>query len=312
VINFRYHVVSLTAVFLALAIGLVVGTAALNGPAADALNDQVNALSRQNQQYRDHVNQLVEEANRQEDFASTAAPYILANRLLGRRVVVVAASSASKLVGPVLETLQQAGAKVTGQVEIEDKFLDPANNNELLDLANLSNLSRISDIPTNSNGVETATALLAAVLMDHTPTVSSDTTKTVLSSYNSGGYVVVTGAVTGPAEAVIVIAGQPYVDRDAAKKNAAALTMVEQFDKAGPIVAGIDGVGGDGNVVRAVRGDPTLTKTVSTVDNVSTPQGRVVLGLALAEQFGGHAGNYGIGDGASALMPKAPGDRGGS
>ena len=36
-INFRYHVVSLTAVFLALAIGLVVGTAALNGPVADSL-----------------------------------------------------------------------------------------------------------------------------------------------------------------------------------------------------------------------------------------------------------------------------------
>ena len=45
-INFRYHVVSLTAVFLALAIGLVVGTAALNGPAADALGEQVDALAR--------------------------------------------------------------------------------------------------------------------------------------------------------------------------------------------------------------------------------------------------------------------------
>jgi hypothetical protein len=311
VINFRYHVVSLTAVFLALAIGLVVGTAALNGPAADALNDQVNALSRQNQQYRDHVNQLIEDANRQEDFASAAAPYMLANRLQGRRVVVVAASSANKLVGPVLDTLQQAGAKVTGQVEIEDKFLDPANSNELLDMANLSKGS-IGDLPTNSNGVETATALLAAVLMDHAPIVSTEDTKQVLAAYNSGGYIVVTGDVTGPAEAVVLIAGPPAVDRDAAKKNAAALTMVEQFDKAGQIVLGIDGVGGDGNVVRDVRGDPTLAKTVSTVDNVSTPQGRVVLGLALAEQFGGHAGQYGFGDGATALMPKAPGDRGGS
>ena len=36
-INFRYHVVSLTAVVLALAIGLVVGTAALNGPVVDTL-----------------------------------------------------------------------------------------------------------------------------------------------------------------------------------------------------------------------------------------------------------------------------------
>ena len=41
-INFRYHVVSLTAVFLALAIGLVVGTAALNGPVADSLRGQVS------------------------------------------------------------------------------------------------------------------------------------------------------------------------------------------------------------------------------------------------------------------------------
>src|SRR5581483_8165830 len=48
VINFRYHVVSLTAVFLALAIGLVVGTAALNGPAADALGEQVDALRKAN------------------------------------------------------------------------------------------------------------------------------------------------------------------------------------------------------------------------------------------------------------------------
>ena len=36
-INFRYHVVSLAAVFLALAIGLVVGTAAANGPIADTM-----------------------------------------------------------------------------------------------------------------------------------------------------------------------------------------------------------------------------------------------------------------------------------
>jgi hypothetical protein len=50
VINFRYHVVSLTAVFLALAIGLVVGTAALNGPVADSLKNQISALKQGQQQ----------------------------------------------------------------------------------------------------------------------------------------------------------------------------------------------------------------------------------------------------------------------
>ena len=52
-INFRYHVVSLTAVFLALAIGLVVGTAALNGPVADSLKEQVQSVSKDNSNLRD-------------------------------------------------------------------------------------------------------------------------------------------------------------------------------------------------------------------------------------------------------------------
>ena len=56
-INFRYHVVSLTAVFLALAIGLVVGTAALNGPVADSLKDQVQGLNRDNSNLREQQNQ---------------------------------------------------------------------------------------------------------------------------------------------------------------------------------------------------------------------------------------------------------------
>ena len=65
-INFRYHVVSLTAVFLALAIGLVVGTAALNGPLSEDLKDKVNALSQQNQQYRAQVKQMEDQAGRNE------------------------------------------------------------------------------------------------------------------------------------------------------------------------------------------------------------------------------------------------------
>ena len=68
-INFRYHVVSLTAVFLALAIGLIVGTAALNGPLSDELKNQVTQLRAQNQQYRSQVSSLKTEENQKEQFA---------------------------------------------------------------------------------------------------------------------------------------------------------------------------------------------------------------------------------------------------
>jgi hypothetical protein len=307
VINFRYHVVSLTAVFLALAIGLVVGTAALNGPAADALQEQVTGIGRQNQQLRDQVNHLKAEANTQEQFATQAAPIILADKLRNRRVVVVSLPAASKYVKDVVDTLQVGGAKVTAQVDIQDKFTDPANNSQLLDLATITRPVGVSEPASpNTDGVQTSTALLSAVLQDRPQgqsAIPEDQRRTVLSAYTSGGWIITTGAPAA-GEAVVLLTGAPYVDHDATKRNAAVVNMVDLFAHSGHLVVGSDGVGTDGNAVTAIRRDPVLTKSISTVDNVATPQGRVVVALALAEQIAGGAGHYGIGDGSAALVPK--------
>ncbi len=304
-INFRYHVVSLTAVFLALAIGLVVGTAALNGPAVDALKDQVGGISKQNQQLRDQVNHFKTEANSQEQFAIDAAPIMLADKLKSRRVLVAALPSGGKYVNDVVAMLQTGGAKVTGRVEIQDKFTDPTNNAQLLDLATIARQPGITEPATpNTDGVATSTALLTAVLTDRLPALPEDQRRAVLSAYSGGGWIVVTGEVAGPAEAVVLVTGAPYVDHDAAKRNTAVVTIADQLRKVAPLVVLSDAVGTDGNAVTAVRRDPTLTKTISTVDNVATPQGRVVAALALAEQLDRKTGHYGVGDGAASLMPK--------
>jgi hypothetical protein len=305
VINFRYHVVSLTAVFLALAIGLVVGTAALNGPSADYLNEQVTALSRQNQQYRDQVNSLADQANKREDFANEAASLMIGDRLVGRRVAVVSMSSGDKYVDPLLTMLQENGVKVTARMEIGDKFTDPAGNAELLDLAHTTLPPSITGLPTNSNGVETSAALLAAVLLDRNPAVPDDARRSVISAYQQLGYIVVPGQVTSAAETVIFVAGPPYVDKDAPKRNAAVLTISDQFDKAAPIVVAGNTLAGDGNTLAALRADPTLSKTVSTVENIATPQGRVITALAVVEQLQGRCGHYGTETaGRTALMPR--------
>jgi hypothetical protein len=306
VINFRYHVVSLTAVFLALAIGLVLGTTALNGTLADQLKSEVDSLRSQNTELRDRVNHLTEDVNKREDFAEQAAPAILANRLAGRRVVVLSMPSGADHVEGVVGMLTLAGATVTGRIQINDKFTDPARNDELLDLAHLSLRPSITgQLPTNTDGVEASTALLAAVLMDRTPAVTADDMRSVVTSYKSQGYIGVTGEVTGPGHAVVLISGPPATGGDAQRRNVAVVTMVDQLDKAGEVVVAASGVAGEGNVVSQVRGDPQLTKNVSTVDNVSTPQGRLVTALALVEQLAGKVGKYGIGDGAT-LLPEFP------
>jgi hypothetical protein len=315
VINFRYHVVSLTAVFLALAIGLVVGTAALNGPVANSLNDTVNGLSNQNKQLREQVVSMEEEVNRQEDFAVEAAPHLLANKLAGRSVALVALPSANKYADGIAATLGMAGAKVVSRIDVQDKLTEPANNVELLDLAHeKAPATVVTSLPRNSDGVETSSALLAAVLMDRPLIPVPDQERdrgSVLTAYRTQGYIAVNGDVTAGADAIVAIAGAPYVDRDAAKKNAAVVMVVTQFDQAAPIVLAGTGVAGEGNAVADVRGDPSLNKTISTVDNVNTQQGRISTTLALTEQLrppvNGEqkAGHYGID--AATLMPKMPG-----
>jgi hypothetical protein len=308
VINFRYHVVSLTAVFLALAIGLVMGTAALNGPAADELSNKVNALSGQNQVYRAQVNQLEADASKQEQFANQIAPVVLQDKLVGRSVVVVYMHNASSYVSGVLQMLGFAGAKVTGQVELEDNLVDTTNSDTLLELAHRTAPASLTGLPANSNGVETASYLLCSVLLTHTPVIAPDAVRTVLKAFTETQYIKVNGdGVTGPAEAMVLIAPQPYTDKQGDGKNASMLTMADQFDKVGPLVVAANGAAGTGNLIAALRGDPTLQKTISTVDNLATPQGQITTILALVEQVTQHkAGHYGLDSGATALVPPKP------
>jgi len=306
VINFRYHVVSLTAVFLALAIGLVVGTAALNGPFEDSLKNSVNSLSKQTQTYRDRITQLETEAGRQEQFATQAAPLMLAGKLTGRHVVVVSLAQAGTSVGKVVDMLKYAGAQVTGQVEIEDKLVDPNNKANLLDVATrAAQQPGITGIPMNSNGVETSAYLLAAMLLTHNPPLSADVVKTVLTAYKESNFIVPTGDLSTPADAVVLVAGEPYTDTGGENKNINLGTIIEGFTTAAPTVVAATGAGGAGNVISTVRGDPKLSKVAATVDNASTPDGQVAVPLALAELLTTHKpGHYGVAGGATSMLPK--------
>jgi hypothetical protein len=313
VINFRYHVVSLAAVFLALAIGLVVGTAAANGPIADNLKDIVNQQNSEKQQLRDELDQAHLENTKQEEFATDTAPMLLAAKLSGKRVLVVSleGTDVDKSVDGLVGFLGVAGAKVTGRIKLRDKFTAPANKNQLLDLAETSAPPSISGaLPNQNNGVDTSTALLAALLVGRAGATAVDGTRTVLTAYESQGFIAVDGDFTAPAEAVVLVSGAPTTGKDAKDRSTAALTIASRFQLAGKLVVG--GLSATG-LVQSVRGDTALVKDVSTVDNLVTAQGQVAAVLALVERVvAGRIGHYGIGDGANSLLPKTASAQNGS
>lgn len=324
-INFRYHVVSLTAVFLSLAVGLVLGSTVLNGPMLDALNSQVTTLGQANQQLREQVSFLEGEAEREEAFATEAASLLLDGSLTGRRVTVVVLPEAGDYASGLTETLELTGAQINGTVRLTDRFAQPAHRlSQLLDLAHnaLPPSVDADDLPANSDGVETSAALLARVLLD-LPGEDDDGTvepdpggpeaspggvpeqerAAVLSAYANEEYLEFDEVPAAPAEVLMVVGALPFTDNDAAEKNEAMLTTVEQFSAVGPVVVAAAGPSGNGNVVGEIRSDPELTDVISTVDNVSTPQGRVATGLVVARHLAGEVGHYGDGDGADALLP---------
>jgi DNA-binding protein YbaB len=312
VINFRYHVVSLTAVFLALAIGLVVGTAALNGPVADSLKENVNELRKDNQQMRQLVQNMERELELEEDFAAQMAEVVLPGKLTGKRVLVLSLPTGRDHTEGVVKMLQLAGAEVTGRVDLQDKFINPDNNNNLLELAVTAarpTSAPTSGLPGNGHGVETSSALLASVLLDRAPgatPVSEADRRAVLAAYTNANYLTTEERVGASAEAVVVVSGQPYVDKDSAKKDESVLKVAEQFDRTGTIVVAGNGSAG-GNLVATVRSDPVLVQSISTVDNANTVQGQLVTSLALVQQVNEKkAGQYGVGDNAASLLPRLP------
>ncbi|GAB3804277.1 copper transporter [Micromonospora zhanjiangensis] len=309
-INFRYHVVSLTAVFLALAIGLVVGTAALNGPVADSLKEQVTGLRKSNDQWRDNVASLEKELKAEEDFAAEIAQTVLPTKLAGRRVLVVSLPTAERNQSDgVVQMLKLAGATVTGRVAVQDKFFEPDNNSDLLEVADRAAQPSIpaAGLPGNSDGVETSSALLSSALVDRaapTAPVTEADRKALLSAYSNAGYLAVDDKITGPAEAVVIISGQAYVDKNAQRKDDSVLRLAVQLDKNAALVIAGNGAG-SGNVVAGVRGDPTLSQTISTVDNSTTTVGQLVAAMATIQQVTTKkAGQYGMGAGVSGLTPK--------
>jgi hypothetical protein len=306
VINFRYHVVSLAAVFLALAIGLVVGTAAANGPIADNLKDQYNDVSTDNQQLRDQLDERTSDLAKAGEYAAETAPGLLGGKLAGKKVLVLSLEGNGKDVGKtvdgVTDFLKMAGATVTGTVQLTEKFTAPTSKDQLLDTADASAPPGVSGaLPNQNSGVDTSAALLAALLVGANGAASIDGTQTVLAAYKAQDFLTYDGDFAAPAEAVLMVAGTPSTGKDAKDRATAAFAIVNRFEQGGKlVVGGLSAIG----VVSSVRHDSGLQKNVSTVDNLVTAQGQVCAVLALIERIKGVTGHYGSGDGASSMLPK--------
>jgi len=125
VIDFRYHLVSIVAVFLALAIGIVLGSTELQGPAFSLLDKTTSKLQNELGQVSSQRDIAQQQATEGEMYAQAVEPAVLHNLLTGHRLLIVTEPGAqSTVVSGITAAAIHAGATVTGQINLQPKFFD--------------------------------------------------------------------------------------------------------------------------------------------------------------------------------------------
>ena len=88
-IDFKYHLVSIIAVFLALAVGIVLGTAALNGPIQTNLNNNLSRVTSEKRGLESDVSELRAQLGAADAFAQAVGPRLVRGTLDDERVLLV-------------------------------------------------------------------------------------------------------------------------------------------------------------------------------------------------------------------------------
>jgi hypothetical protein len=310
-IDFRYHLVSIVAVFLALGLGLLVGATALQPTA-------LGGLIRLSQQERKQIDsalatnrQLSRQIASNDQFAQSVAPQLLDQLLAGERVVVVEAPGASgQVISGVNQALAQAGAAVSGHVQIQNKFFDTSPSTEQ-QLSQLAQQFAPAGATLQGSPVSQASQVIAGAILTRDgpgqPVAGQRDASSValLSGFGAGGFLNVTGHPDARATlAVVVLPDTPPSTSISDPQSQRLVTLAQQLNLTGQgtVVAGSVTGSGPGSAIDVMRNGGRAYH-LSSVDNADHPVGQIVVAQALYEQLRGTSGSYGSGPDATAPGP---------
>ncbi len=313
-IDFRYHLVSIVAVFLALAIGLVVGSTALQGGVVTALNKASAAEAQRNRALYAHNSQLKRQIAAEEAFAQAAEPSLLRGLLDGEHVVLVLAPGADgPTVDGVTSALQRAGATVTGQIVLTSQFFDTGAvteeqlKNEAMNLAP-PGLSLPDSAPEPQiSGQQAAAQVIAAAIVnkDGVATLSEQQTQHILTGF--AGFLQINGPGGGTSlggqatMAVVVVPGTVPPAATSGPFNLALISLSNDLQEAskGTVLTGPLLGSGPRSAIDAVTSGAAGV-TLTTVDNADMVTGQIIVAQALKELLEPNAAPaaYGVRPGA--------------
>lgn len=309
-ISLRQHALSLAAVFLALAVGVVLGSGFLSDTLLSSLRAEKRDLYAQISGLNDQKNALNQKLSAANNFDDQLAGRIVHDALGNKSVVVFRTPDAKDDdVAAVSKFVGQAGGTVTGTVSLTQEFVDANSAEKLRTVVNSSVLPAGQQLSTKlvDQGSQAGDLLGIALLINANPDVQQvqdPERDAVLASLRDTGFITYQPADhLGAANAALVVTGGA-LPQDAGNQG----VSVARFSAAlaphgsGTLLAGRDGSATGGAAVAVTRADSGMSSVVSTVDDVDTAPGRITAILGLHDLInGGHVGQYGTGHGATSV-----------
>ncbi|WP_433666565.1 copper transporter [Nocardia sp. CA-136227] len=301
-ISFRHHAISIAAVFLALAVGVVLGTRAQGNGLFSSDRQQVGDLRAEN-------GRLTEQVKAADAFLSGASGKLLTGALANRSVLIFTTPDAdSGDVDAVSAALTTAGAAVTGRLGLSGAFTDSSEGDRLRTaLVNMVPAGAQLEVEAVDQGSLAGDLLGQVLLVDPgsgQPRGTQQERGLVLETLRGGGFLTPVGDVQ-PAQLAVVVTG----DGARAEENNRG-TIIARFSgglrshSAGVVLAGRYGAAEGPGAIAVARSELGLA-AVTTVDNADREIGRITTVLGLTEQLNGGTGRYGTGAKATSLTVAA-------
>jgi len=276
----RYHATSLIAVFIALAIGILIGAEFGGDALTNTRRDLERSLVGNLQDARAQVNDLNGDLNKSNEFAQRVYPVLTRDRLEGRRYAILALGGLpSDITGEVEEALAPTGGRLVGVGVVRE----PVDVNGLAeDLAK----TRFADLRTNSEALtELGTGLGRQLMLGGE---LPDVVRGHLFSRASGGF--------GGLDGVIVVRDQPE------EMGQAQDAKTDEFEEA--LASGITATRVPAVGVETATDDTSnvsffQSNSMASVDDIDLTAGQLAMVFALL----GADGSFGVKGSADQLLP---------
>ena len=312
-VNFRFHVISLVAVFLSLAIGISLGSGFIGDTALNRIKSDIDDVREQNQSVREENAEQRAQLDAMEGFATGARSLMIDGALLGEDVVMVRFDHTdTALTDAITASVEEADGSVASILTVTDK-MKLSTPEEVAELAELVGTSETDPAVVRAEAAEHLGFLLGqAALQPPGPTDlgARERVAEFTTAMQEAGFMELqlgTGEEEVPDDAAFVIAGGGSAPAVFSTWRFAQSLAGGLLDRDAPVAVAERSESG-WQLVPRIREDDQLAGSLVTVDHAETTAGQIALVLGLARATQGVTGHYGSDPGASSALPESSPD----